>query len=358
MASTLSIKNNIVRGAVYTLAAAVVFLVWVWGADSPSTSLNGDPRSTLSDIIYGRAHSPFVQRVLVPLLTRSLHSLLPADTWDSTESFFLSIPKFQREMDRLGWEREYLSEYLIALGIACASLVGFVFLLRRFWSLFYATSEDVTNTVPLLGLGALPPFFHVGTHYIYDFPNLFLFTLGLYFMVRSRWGIFYAVYILGCMNKETTLFLSIAFLLVHARAMNPPLLIRHFALQLGIWIPIKAALMLVFMGNPGRSLEFHLFGNIDYLLHGYTATMLLVATTILTVISYNFRQKHFLLQRLCWLLAPFGLSMFIFAAVTEVRDLLEIYPIFLFLVLHTLLFSLFMIPYRLAPGTPHSNTER
>jgi len=121
------------------------------------------------------------------MMTIGIHAMLPAEVWNGLESSLMEMPKFRKEMTRLQWEQSHLSEYIAALSLAFLFLVGFVFVVRRLWAILYRTSSLVENAVPLVALAFLPPFFMEGTHYIYDFPAMAFFALGLLLMLQSRW---------------------------------------------------------------------------------------------------------------------------------------------------------------------------
>jgi hypothetical protein len=341
-------KKSLVNSA-YLLSAAIVFTMWVWGADTTYTSFNGDPRSTLSDLIYGNAHNPFVQRALVPFLTRTVYDLAPQTLWSGLTEQLLTVPKIQKEIVRLRWEPRFLPEYLIALTFTFLSLVGFVFIVRSLWSSLYDTQDEITNAVPLFALACLPLFFHVGTHYIYDFPALFFFTLGVLCMVRLNWTAFYPVYIVGCLNKETMVILSLGFLLVFFHRMKSAMLLKHVVIQLLLFATIKIFLLDQFAGNPGGVLELHLFGNLHNILLGYSVSTLLIGAAIGILVWYDLKEKHFALRRLSWLLIPFGMVMLFFGWISEVRVLYEIFPVYLFLALHTVFFSFLKFPLQMKP---------
>ncbi len=115
---------------------------------------------------------------------------------------------------------------------------------------------------------------------------------------------------------------------------------------------IKVFLLSKFAGNPGGVLELHLFGNLHNILLGYSVSTLLIGAVIGILVWYDVEKKHFALRRLSWLLAPFGMVMLFFGWISEVRVLYEIFPIYLFLALHTVFFSFLKIPMQMNPIEP------
>jgi hypothetical protein len=331
----------------YLLTAAYVFAVWVWSADTPTTSFNGDPVSKLSDIIYGRAHKPYVHRVLLPLATRAVYAAVAGPALDSLEQRLLRVPALRKQTDRLGWETDFFFEYLIALSLAFVCLAGFAFVVRTLWSTLYSTEQRITNLVPLLALLALPPLFPTGPHYIYDFPALFFFTLGLTLLVQRRWRFFYPVFITGILNKETIILLSVLFALLYWRTMPRRTFLLHLGTQTILFLIIKTFISDAFAGNGGNVMDFHLHLNIHIALMGYSLPTLFIVCVLIWLVFHEYASKHPVLKRSLLLALPFCLLLVWGGVITELRDLYELYPIVLFLVLHTVLFSLFKIPYYL-----------
>ena len=66
----------------YFITVAYVFGIWVWSAETVTTSFNGDPHSKLSELIYGTAFKPYVQRALLPVITRTNHQIIPTESWE------------------------------------------------------------------------------------------------------------------------------------------------------------------------------------------------------------------------------------------------------------------------------------
>jgi hypothetical protein len=339
--------NKRLWGFAYVAGACVVFAIWIWGAETPMTSLNGDPRSTLDGLIYGTAHNPFVQRALVPLLTRTVYGTIPAAARETVRESLSSVPKVRKEAGRLGWDLTYLNEYLIALSFSFVALLLFPFALRDLFACLYAAEEKVVSLVPLAAMAALPPFFMVGTHYIYDFPALLLFTLGLRLLIQRRWLPYYAVLAIGCVNKETMVLLALPLFLLFRTLLPHRQLASHLALHVLLFSLIKGTLMLAYVGNPGEALEFHLWGNIHTLLMPYSLGALFSAGVLAALIWYEFDRKHPVLRKGAWLLVPFAGLMLFFGTATEVRALYEIFPVYALLIAHTIFFSLLKRPFEL-----------
>jgi hypothetical protein len=317
--------------------------MWIWSADTPQTSFNGDPNSKLSDLIYGTADKPYVERILLPAFTRTVYIILPESFINNVEETLLSIPKANKEMLRLGWEKDFLAEYLTILLFSFITLLCFPFVMRKLFNHFYETKEELTNIISLGALFCLPFFFPTGPHYIYDFPALLFFTLGVLFLLQKRWIVFYIIFVIGLINKETILFLSAAFVFLYFKKMEKKNILFHLLLQIIIFVVIKSILIYTFAANDGGLLQFSLHRNIHELLYPYSLISFIAAAIIIFLIFYRINEKPADLKRLALLIFPFGIALLLFAYIEEARDLYEIFPIFYLMIMHTVLFTFFKV---------------
>jgi hypothetical protein len=337
--SSFASRRSIV-GVLYLVAAASVFAMWVWSADTRTTAINSDPRSTLSDLIYGTAHKPYVQRALVPLLTRAAYAMLPESLWHSLMQPLQRLPKTQKEMRRLGWEEDYFPEYVIAFAMAFIIFLPFPFIARRMWQLLYPSDDRIAPWAGIAPLVIVPTFFATGPHYIYDLPALTLFTAGAVLLVQGRWSWYYPLFVAGCINKETMVLLVVAFILLYRTSLTLSTVLKHVALHLVLFGAVKLMIMHAFADNPGPVLAFQLFANVHRLLMGYSWTELLVATATVLLIVYRLDTKPRTLVQLSLLVVPFGVLMVLFGVLSELRAVYELIPILTFMMLHTVCFDI------------------
>ena len=101
------------------------------------------------------------------------------------------------------WPGGHECEFALALALVYLSLLGFMLALRRLIQEFTPASPGAGDLLPALAVSILPVFFRAGTHFVYDFPALFLFTLLLRLLWRRSWSWFYPVYVLALFIKET-----------------------------------------------------------------------------------------------------------------------------------------------------------
>jgi hypothetical protein len=241
-------------GALYACLALAILL---WAA--PRTSLNR--RSLLPEMVEGTAWRPYVTRTLVPIVVRGADALLPAGVRAGLQGFVTRHPDLAAH---LGWRPEHASWYALVFVLHGLSLLLFALAFRRLVERTFRV-DAATASVAAAGALALVPIHFGYQNFLYDFPALALFTLGLVLLAGSaRWR-FYLLWPVGLVNKETFALLTLVFLLRERSRLPRAHLLAHAGLQLasacGIWL----ALGWVFRGTPGAPVEWHLHHNLTHI---------------------------------------------------------------------------------------------
>ena len=314
-----------------TAATLAVYLPWL-GFDlrlqPRKSALNDYWKARVPDMIYGRAHRPFVQRALVPSAIRLLRQGFPRPFLDAVRRTASGPPlRLPRKLGVLGWEPTYFTEYVIAVIVLFLVLLGFPFALR---SLFLALYEApvAAGVAPLAATLALPVFFFDrGTHYLYDFATLVLFTLALDAIARNHLRRFYVIFALGILNKETMGLATLVFTLANWERVPRSRLAKHVAAQLALLGGVRWVLERVFASNPGGPAEWHLIKNwrLAQAPPDPWSLVLLAAGGVLVFARLGQRPR-FLKQALV-VLIPLLASYVLFGIYGEVRVFYEAYPI-------------------------------
>ena len=202
---------------------------------------------------------------------------------------------------------------------------------------FYSAPDYLEKGSSLLAVLLLPAFFDKAS-YLYDFPALMLFTLGLALLARRKFAGFLTVFILGCINKETIILLTMIYFLHHLKSSSISKF-RFYSLlliQIVIFLIVKMILFIVFKNNPGGFVIFHLF---DYNLQTIgrmgieTAAALLI---IAVAVFHGWKDKPALLKDALWIAVPLFVLTFFFGYIDEQRDFYELYPVLMLLILPSL----------------------
>lgn len=322
------------RGLAFAACAVVatgaVYLPWLgfdFHLEPHPSAVNDYWKARVPDMIYGRAHRPFVLRTLVPSLTRLLRTALRPPLDKRLQRLFYGPPSYlPRKMGVLGWEQAYLLEYVIAISLCYGFLLGFPFAMRALAGSLYADAW-VPFIAPLTAVLGLPVFFAKGTHYLYDFPSLTLFTLALALLARRRWRAFYTVFALGTLNKETMILATLVFGLALWRCMPRARLLKHLAAQSLLFLALQAGLRRLFAGAPGGSVEPHLEKNLILIASssGPLVLGLLLAASFLIVARLG--RKPAFLRRSLGIMVPLSLTYLCFGIYGEVRVFYEAFPV-------------------------------
>ena len=294
--------------------------------------INCSDKAMFGDMVYGRAHRPFVYRALVPGVVRAVSSIVPSQARDLVNRSIAGSHFAGSLFHGLGWEEEYWTEYVIALALLYGSLMGFVFALRYFFKGVLLTPGWFANGVSLAAVLALPPFFR-RYGYIYDFPLLLLFTAGLGLMARRRWWPFFMVFLLGCINKETTILLTMLFV-IHLRkddSMERPVFWKLVAAQLAIFAVVKLALSLVFRDNPGTFVEFHLIDHNLGILKSLSLSTSILWLGVGLLVFFRWTEKPEFLRRGVWIPVVLLVFALFLGYVDELRGYYEALPVLLLL---------------------------
>ena len=228
--------------AAYLLAGAAPLAIGVL-----RPGITGYERSQLEDMVYGQAFRPFVKRQLVPLIVRTGMAVMP----DSVDAVLQEVFVGFGVVNYLRWPSAYASEYVLTLMIMYASMVGFLVLLRRLLTRSLAISPGIAHAVTLSVAVGLPVCY-AGQVYMYDYSQLLLFTGGILYMMKGRWGIYYPILALACLNKETSILLPVVFACWKGRELLQRVNLIHFAAQAAVAVSICAALAWMYRYKPGQ----------------------------------------------------------------------------------------------------------
>ncbi|MHB8932754.1 MAG: hypothetical protein ACYC6H_04725 [Bellilinea sp.] len=284
-------QNRTIQSLLVVLIVAGSFGVF-WFFVSYS-GVNANERAGLDGMLSGEAHRPFVTRVLVPWLINGTAALLPesaserAITAVETSSFLTSLlEKYQAPHERA-------LEGLISLGWQLAGILGFAFTLRALVRKVYQAPELFPELVTISGLAALAPMLLFG--YIYDLPNLFLTTLGLYCIVSGMKIRYHLVFVLGLLNKETAIVLIVPAVLLAWDFPRPVVskILTSILIQIGIFAAVRVPINMLYRDNPGGAFEVHLLDHLDvwvnYPVIGIVSV--LAAIGMLWLVFSRWRQK-------------------------------------------------------------------
>ncbi len=258
--------GRILYATIALALAAVVFIIYL----SISGTWSFGP-ATFPKMMAGTADRPYVYRILIPTISKWAAPLVPQWLID----LFSKAPESVRKTINALSEGVYTREAIVAVILMYGSLVGFIFaeksLLKQ---LNYP--KDETRIIPfILTIMILPLTVFFG--YVYDLPQLFLFTATLVFMLRRQWRLYLPLLIIATLNKETSAFLIVIFALYCFRTLNQKQFIVLLAVQAIIYIAVHGAIMFLYRNSPGSSIDW----NIHYHIQQYTRYPITFLVTLL-----------------------------------------------------------------------------
>ncbi|MBN2378059.1 MAG: hypothetical protein JXD22_16800 [Sedimentisphaerales bacterium] len=312
---------------VYLAVAAVPLSVGVF-----RPGMNHYHKARVADMVYGRAHQPFVRRQLVPLMVQVGVAVMPEAVLKQLQDKFAK----SELVKRLGWDAEYAGEFVAAVILMYGALLGFLLVLRLFLVQFFELTGIKSHGVVWV-VGLLLPATFCGVLYIYDFAQLLLFTAGALLMRQKRWGLFYPVFILGYLNKETTILLPVVFVVYCGWRILQWENLRHFLGQMALGLVIVGMLSWIFQGNPGGAAEWHLERNLHPGLTGlgWARLIILLVAVVLCLVGIS-RAPGFLRRGWLATMPILLVATFFLGYIDELRDYYEALPFTVGLILLTL----------------------
>jgi Gpi18-like mannosyltransferase len=322
-------KDRILYCVVALVVSAGVFLSYF----SISGSWNFNP-AAFPKMLTGTADRPYVYRQLIPVISKFTAWLVPQ--W--AIELFQKGPDILKNTINLLSQGIYPREAIIAIILIYSCLVGFIFAERSLLKqLEY--SQDAEQIIPIVLTILILPLtvFH---GYIYDLPQLFLFTLGLLFIVRKQWHFYLPLLAIATLNKETSVFLMVIFALYFFRSLDRKTYFVLLIAQTIIYVFVHGLIVYLYRNNPGQSI----YWTIELHIHQYSQypitflVTLLFFGAILFLVFKGWQSKPVFLRISFSVFFMFLVLFFAGGREMEFRVFIDILPIF----------GTLMFPYRKA----------
>ncbi len=294
-------------------------------------------KSIVPNMVYGIAYKPYMYRVLLPYIANKIILSIPEKIRITIAQVTYHSPTLKPIFSDRRWYIYYASEYYVVLMLMYASLWGFVFSFRYFFRGLFKTSERFVDAVSLSVILGLPCLYWPTT-YIYDFTTLFLFTLGLATMIRRKWRLYLFIFVLACLNKETTILLTCIYAIHFFKDQKLKLstYIILLLIQIAIFISIKTFIDALFIHNRGVLVEFWLKRNIFLLVRPYPISIYLQWLALGFLVIYKWSEKPLFLKQGLLILMPLLIAAVIWGWINELRALYEVYPIVILLMSYSI----------------------
>jgi hypothetical protein len=327
-------ENKIVHRILIAIISLYVLIAFV-----KLPPINGYKPAMFSEMVYGTAWKPFVYRTLLPTSVRIISEAIPDGVKKSLSEKVESNHSFMLVLEKLKWESEFITEYLIAMILMYLSLLGFVYVFRKLFDEIYSSALWFKNIISIILLFAIPAMFQPNySNYVYDFPALFLFTFGLLLLYQRKWNYFLILFLISCFNKETTILLTLIFVIHFYKDadVSKKFYYRFIIFQLIIFLAVKILLFFLFINNAGGFVEFHLFDRNYLLFNGYSLVTFVVLFIIFLTIFSRWNEKPKFLKDSLWIAVPLLILTLFFGFFDELRDYYEAFPIIILLISYSI----------------------
>jgi hypothetical protein len=279
----------------------------------------------------GTADKPFVYRVLSPWLVRLLrawHLSMPSiptlqsavlATCAARKSNLVATCSDLLAYATMAWvfaTSLLISTYLLALGIFRQAGWAFV---------AYIAAALMVNALLLLGYST-----------IYDFTVPFFATLLFALAVWQRDILFSVALVAAILTKESLFLIVIVYAMIGYGARPTPKVAFSFGMQTLIFIVIYAGERIVFATNDGFAMYHNVIGHVKYIGEKASATALLLLVVFAVLLFYRYPEKPRSLRR-SLLILPIMFALYVYGGNPgEFRILLDIFPIVLLPVVHSI----------------------
>jgi hypothetical protein len=235
----------------------------------------------LTQVAYSLEERPFVFRLLLPLLSRSLEWLtgIEAVSWLGV-LFVLSAVFFY-------FSAKYLYEAFYERG-EIAALVSFLFLM----TLTFVETK------------------------VYDYATAAFFALSLGLLAKGKHGVFLLVFPFATLNRETTFLLTIFYAVYFFRKLPLQKYLASLSVQTSVYLSIRFVTASVFSGNGGQDVYFYF----DVMLASRSYIILL----IFPLLYFFLRNKPEFIRKSFWIIFPVQVALYLlFGQPFEVRVFAE-----------------------------------
>lgn len=166
--------------------------------------------------------------------------------------------------------------------------------------------------------------------HIYDVPNAMFFSTSLLLLERRQLTAFAVLYPLSCLNRETTILLTLLFAVHFFGQMDRRTYWLHLAFQCMVYALIFVTIRLVFAGAPGHDFYPSLVSNLQrYIQAPLTTTiLLLVVAAIAGLLLVKWQRAPLLMRTALLIFAPILIVMhLLIGRAFEVRVFIELLPV-------------------------------
>ncbi len=269
-------------------------------------------RCTLAQLTSYKADLPFQYRVLTSWVINLLSGFIPP--FHLAEQLWIT-------------QHVPIQTARAAIAVEFASILGALLAFRYYLLQFFR--DALVGSLISMSLFLALPWVYLLPRYApycapYDIPALLVTILGL-ICLSKRWRTpFYCVFLIGTFNRETTIFLTLAYALDAFGRERPRRIAMHSLSQFAIWGGVKYILYRMYGSNPtegGSLFEDHLAANLTLLWNPKSYPLILSAVAfwwLPAIAGYRLIRVRFV-KRTFLVTLPFLAAAMMVGSILEVR---------------------------------------
>jgi hypothetical protein len=301
---------------------AAVLIVFACLFQLFGTNLLYQDVGSLDRYLNGDAYRPFSYRQLIPSLARGLEAITPT-------SLAQSLDRAGRKLEvwtgaATGTNDQYPGAIFWLALLQLLSLAGYVWVGSRLYSEIFPDMR-LRPYVGLLLLLLLAPFLWQRLGHVYDFSVLFFMSSLLLAMFEERHGLYFCLFALACLNKETAVLSCVAYAAVFWGRLSFKRWSLAIAGQIILFLAIHAPIRYWFRENPGTGMEIWIP---EFFPYWRDHPVRLSVSAVLGIwLFYGWEDKPLFLRRASIMILPHLGLMVVGAKPGELRNAYEILPL-------------------------------
>ena len=311
-----------------------------------SSSLLGDRyyRTDYEAMYAGNAWKPFVYRVLIPKLTKTVVDATPY-RWQQRANAgvkrWMANPETLQVRRLLPWIPAIYSKKnpyprVVTTVIIYASLWGYIFMMYKLAAALVPSSQAFRWIAPIFGMLAISSFSRPW-QYIYDIPTLFLAAGCYYFLLTRQLKAYLFFFLLACLNKETAIFIFLFFTIWSYQRFSTSSFVILWVAQCVIYASVKVALTFAYMQNPGWFLENNFFRVLNQDVFAKASFYRIMAIAVFFyLMTARWNDKPAFLKNSLWIVPVVYVAYMVHGNPGEYRVFFDLLPLLVLLVVHTL----------------------
>ncbi len=260
-------RNKVIHFTLFFIVAVILSYGFI---EMRFTMNRQHPPATTAALAAGVAEKHFQARSLVPWVIRFLYER--TDETPLTQKKWLWFYGFDSPPERTATrqrptpsaidmylppeEAEDYRDFLkLAKGVEFLSVLLLIIAFRYYISLFI--EDRAACTLLSFSLFYVLPFNYLFNYFYFqslfypaDIPAMLFFTLGLIFIYKKNWPVYYMVFALATFNRETSALLTLTYVFTALGKDRLKTIAAHCLAQLTIWVAIESFLYYLYADNP------------------------------------------------------------------------------------------------------------